>query len=146
MSEGGAERQRSPSRLCIDSRKPHVGLELMNHEIMTWAKIGSLIDWTTQAPHPQNKFCLSPWQATYIPILLVVFLSFVPLLLPLICSTFQSNWIIHHSQTHPCYYCGHTFLTLFYLVYYFHMRNSTNLSGPSLNATITWKSFVLHDQ
>ena len=41
VSGDGAERERArgtedpDSRLCADSREPNVGLELMNHEIMT---------------------------------------------------------------------------------------------------------------
>ena len=36
--------------LCVDSRDPVVGLEPMNHEIMTWAEIGCLTNWDTQGP------------------------------------------------------------------------------------------------
>ena len=32
--EGQGEERENRSRLCIVSAKPHVGLELMNHEIM----------------------------------------------------------------------------------------------------------------
>ena len=37
MSGGGAERggQKLFSRLCADSREPHVGLDLINREIVT---------------------------------------------------------------------------------------------------------------
>ena len=49
---GGVEwgRQRIQSRLCIDSREPDTGLQPMNYEIMTWAKVGRSNDWATQAP------------------------------------------------------------------------------------------------
>ena len=42
-------RERIPSRLCTDSLD--TGLKLTNHEIMTWADIGHLTDWATQAPN-----------------------------------------------------------------------------------------------
>ena len=37
----GRERERFPSKLCIVSAEPDVGLNRMNHEIMTRAKIKS---------------------------------------------------------------------------------------------------------
>ena len=43
-------RLRIQSGFRADSRDPDVGLELTNHEIMTWAKVGYLTDWATQAP------------------------------------------------------------------------------------------------
>ena len=51
------------SRLWAVSTEPDVELELMNREIMTWAKVGHLTDWATQAPpHPSlllylHRFC-----------------------------------------------------------------------------------------
>ena len=41
-SGGGAERgrERIPGRLRTVSAEPDVGLELTNHEIMTWAEVG----------------------------------------------------------------------------------------------------------
>ena len=49
----GREREgdRISSRLHAASVKPDVGLELTNREIMTWAEVGFLTDWVTQAPH-----------------------------------------------------------------------------------------------
>ena len=41
-SRGGAERE--------GDTEPDAGLELTNQEIMTWAEVGSLTDWVTQAP------------------------------------------------------------------------------------------------
>ena len=38
------------SRLRAVSTDPHMGLELKNYEIMTWAEVRHLIDWATQAP------------------------------------------------------------------------------------------------
>ena len=38
------------SRLWAVSTEPHAGLELKNCEIMTWAEVGRLTDWGTQAP------------------------------------------------------------------------------------------------
>ena len=51
----GREREReteseAASRLWAVSTEPNTGLELTDHEIMTWAKIGPLMDWATQAP------------------------------------------------------------------------------------------------
>ena len=54
-SGGGAEREgdtesKAGSRLCAVSTEPDVGLESMIWEIMTWAEVGHLTDWATQAP------------------------------------------------------------------------------------------------
>ena len=48
----GKERrgQRIQSGLHADSSEPNMGLELMNHMIMTWAKVGCSTDLATQAP------------------------------------------------------------------------------------------------
>ena len=43
-------RQRIRSRPCVGGRGPDAGLKLMNHEIMTWAKVGHLLDWATDMP------------------------------------------------------------------------------------------------
>ena len=45
----GREIQRIQSGLCTDSREPYAGLELINHEITTWAEVGRLTDWVIQA-------------------------------------------------------------------------------------------------
>ena len=52
MSWGGAEneRERVPSRFCTVSEEPEVGLSLMNHEIMTWARIKNWM--LNQLSHP----------------------------------------------------------------------------------------------
>ena len=55
MSGGGAEREgdtesEAGSRLWAVSTEPDAGLELTNHEIMTWAKIGRSTNWATQVP------------------------------------------------------------------------------------------------
>ena len=55
MSTEGAEREgdtecEAGSRLWAVSTEPDVGLELTNREIMTWAEVGRLTDWATQAP------------------------------------------------------------------------------------------------
>ena len=47
----GRGRQRIQSGLCTDSREPDAGLELRNHEIMTWAKVRGLANLATQAPY-----------------------------------------------------------------------------------------------
>ena len=56
VSRGGAEREgdaesETGSRLWAGSTEPDAGLKLMNPEIMTWAEVGRLTDWTTHAPH-----------------------------------------------------------------------------------------------
>ena len=38
------------SRLWAVSTEPNMGLKLINHRIMTWAKVGGLTDCATQAP------------------------------------------------------------------------------------------------
>ena len=55
-SWGAAEREgdtesETGSRLWAVSTEPSVGLELMNHKIMTWAEVGCLTNWATQVPH-----------------------------------------------------------------------------------------------
>ena len=55
--EGQRERgQRIQSRLPADSTEPHVGLELMNHEIMTWVEIDCFTNWATKAPLDLSDF------------------------------------------------------------------------------------------
>ena len=54
-NRGGAEKEgdtesEAVSRLQAVSTESDVGLELMNHEIMTRAKVGHLTDWATQVP------------------------------------------------------------------------------------------------
>ena len=51
--EGQREREtesETGSRLWAISPEPDTGLELMDHEIMTWAEVSGLTDWATQAP------------------------------------------------------------------------------------------------
>ena len=55
MNGAGAEREgdtesEAGSRLWAMSPEPDAGLELMDHEIVTWAEVGRLTDWATQAP------------------------------------------------------------------------------------------------
>ena len=55
VSRGGTEREEDTeseagSSLWAISTEPDVGLEPTNCEIMTWAKVGCLTDWATQAP------------------------------------------------------------------------------------------------
>ena len=57
MSRGGAEvgaggtQNLACHRFWAVSTESDVGLELTNHEIMTWADVGRLTAWATQAPH-----------------------------------------------------------------------------------------------
>ena len=48
--EGDTESQ-AGSRLWTVSTEPNVGLELTNCKIVTWAEVGRLTDWATQAPY-----------------------------------------------------------------------------------------------
>ena len=55
MSMGGAERggdteSKAGSRLRAVSTECNTGLELINREITTWAKVGCLTDWATKVP------------------------------------------------------------------------------------------------
>ena len=55
VSWGGAEREgdtdsEAGTRLWAVGTDPNVGLELTNHEIVTWAEISCLTGWATQAP------------------------------------------------------------------------------------------------
>ena len=52
---GGAEREgdtesEAGSKLWAVSTEPDAGLELVNREILTWAKVGRLTEWATPAP------------------------------------------------------------------------------------------------
>ena len=54
-SGGGTEKQgdtesKAGSRLRAVSTEPDAGLELTSREMMTWAEVGRLTDWATQAP------------------------------------------------------------------------------------------------
>ena len=51
--EGGTE-SKAGSGLRAISTEPDVGLEPTNREIMTWAEVGRLTDWATQAPLKLN--------------------------------------------------------------------------------------------
>ena len=53
MGEGqreGDTESETGSRFWAVSTEPNAGLELTDHEIMTWAEVGRLTDWATQAP------------------------------------------------------------------------------------------------
>ena len=55
VSEGGGEREgdtesEAGSRLLIISTEPNAGLELTDHEIVTWAEVGHSTGRATQAP------------------------------------------------------------------------------------------------
>ena len=55
MHGGGSEREgdtgsETGSRLWVVSTEPDTGLKLTDREIMTWAEVGRLTDWATQAP------------------------------------------------------------------------------------------------
>ena len=59
MNGGGAGREgdtesEAASRLWAVSTESDVGLELTDREIMTWAEVGRLTDWATQAPQQET--------------------------------------------------------------------------------------------
>ena len=60
MKGGGAEREgdtesEAGSRLWAVSTEPDAGLELTDHEIVTWAEVRRLTDWATQAPQSASS-------------------------------------------------------------------------------------------
>ena len=60
MSREEAEREgdtecEAGSRLWAVSTEPDAGLELTNSEIMTWAEVGRLTDWATQATQQRGN-------------------------------------------------------------------------------------------
>ena len=67
MSRGGAERggdteSEAGSKLWAVSTEPDAGLEPMNREMVTWAEVGRLTDWATQAPQsPPSKWTWTHW-------------------------------------------------------------------------------------
>ena len=81
MSGGGAERDgdtesEAASRLWVVSTEPDAGLELINREIMTWAEVGSLTDWATQAPQVYFSFSSSVLDyGLVIPVLLSIYVE-----------------------------------------------------------------------
>ena len=61
MNGGGSEREgdtesETGSRLWAVSIEPDAGFELTDREIMTWAEVGRLTDWATQAPQVSLKY------------------------------------------------------------------------------------------
>ena len=61
MNGGGSEREgdtesETGSRLWAVSTEPDAGLELTYHEIVTWAEVGRLTHWATQAPLELNFY------------------------------------------------------------------------------------------
>ena len=53
MGEGQRERETQNPKQAPGSElsaEPDTGLELTDREIMTWAEVGLLTDWATQAP------------------------------------------------------------------------------------------------
>ena len=63
MNGGGSEREGDTEseagfRLWAVGTEPDAGLELTDHEIMTWAEVVRLTDRATQAPHLFFKYML----------------------------------------------------------------------------------------
>ena len=47
--QGSGTESEAGSRIWAVSTEPDAGLELTDHEIMTWAEVGCSTDWATQA-------------------------------------------------------------------------------------------------
>ena len=67
MSGGGSEREgdtesEAGSRLWAINTEPDAGLELTDHEIMTWAEVGRSTDWATQAPQGSLNVYRLSWK------------------------------------------------------------------------------------
>ena len=101
MSQRKAERETIPSRLCTVSTEPHMGLDPMNYEIMTWAEIKTLkLKQLSHpgAPLPYNVYSSGYWllknilsfSLSIIPKLM--FLPSVDCLLPLEKQRFLGIW------------------------------------------------------
>ena len=78
VSMGGTEREgdtesKACSRLWAVSAEPDAGLELTNREIMTWAEVGRLTDWATQAP-PQWIFLKLEMSENFLTLSYILFL------------------------------------------------------------------------
>ena len=76
MWAGEGERERETesetgSRLWAVSTEPDMGLEPMNCEIMTLAKVGHLTNWTTQVPQFSQFFYVGSFASSFIPSLLL---------------------------------------------------------------------------
>ena len=61
VNGGRAEREgdtefKAGSWLWAVSTEPDAELKTTNCYIMTWAEVGHLTDWTTQAPHPNTTY------------------------------------------------------------------------------------------
>ena len=79
VSEGGEEREgdiepEAGSMLWTVSTEPDAGLKLTNPEIMTWAKVGHLTDWITQASLVLLKFLMfdSCWELNFFPTIVIL--------------------------------------------------------------------------
>ena len=77
LSGGGAGREgdaesEAGSRLRAVSTEPRMGLKLTKREIMTWAEVGRLTDWATQAPWSFD-FLSRSWYTGMHSIILYVF-------------------------------------------------------------------------
>ena len=106
MNGGGAEREgdtesETGSSIWAISQEPDAGLELTaltDREIMTWAEVGRLTNWATQAPLCAYIFnaCKSYW--LYAPTLTLFF----PLLL-------LSFFLFHFSRQHFLFFFFNTF-------------------------------------
>ena len=62
---GEGQRERGRHRIWTVSTEPNVGLELMSHEIMTWAWVGCLTDWATWAPLKWRNILKNSWEVFY---------------------------------------------------------------------------------
>ena len=60
VGEGQREREtQNPQQAPgseLSAQEPDVGLEILNCKVMTWAQVGRLTDWATQAPLFKPRF------------------------------------------------------------------------------------------
>ena len=54
--ERGRHRIQNLEQALGSDTEPNMGLEPMDHEFMTWTKVGCLTDWATQAPQQFGHF------------------------------------------------------------------------------------------
>ena len=84
--ERGDTEPEAGSTLQAVSTEPDVGLEPMNREIMTWAKVGCLTDWATQVPRSVASLtCL--FMCAYISIYVCVYVCVCVCVLSTYCNT-----------------------------------------------------------
>ena len=101
-------RERIPSWLCTVSTEPNMGLQLTNHEIMTWAQIKSqMLNWLNHPGTPYHGFSMLTliWKAIALRYCLISELFGVPShahtrpVRPGRCPTVPSPGMLHHLSS-----------------------------------------------